>query len=81
MQSMKPWHRMDSVPNKFTLSRMTVAESDCVTEITVNVLLVHSTPSNVRITLTRSGPASAAQRARSLVSTVVLKQFGGTPRT
>ena len=81
-RSLKPWDKVGNVgrtPHEFALSSMGVSETECLSSVTVNVVLVHSSPQDVRITLTRMGKESARPRATDLTTTVVLKDFDSTP--
>ena len=81
-RSLKPWDKVGNVgrtPHEFALSSMGVSETECLSSVTVNVVLVHSSPQDVRITLTRMGKESARPRATDITTTVVLKDFDSTP--
>jgi hypothetical protein len=77
-KSIKPWDKVGNVPRKFALSSVGVGETECVSSVTVNVVLVHSAPNDVRISLTREGKQSALPRATNMSTTVLLKDFGST---
>ncbi|ELR16378.1 FGGAP repeat domain containing protein [Acanthamoeba castellanii str. Neff] len=77
-RSIKSWDKVGNVPRKFALSSVGVGETECVSSVTVNVVLVHSAPNDVRITLTREGKQSALPRATNMRTTVLLKDFGST---
>src|SRR5690606_12101020 len=81
-RSLKPGDKVGNVgrtPHEFALSSLAVSETACLSSVTVNVVLVHSSPKDVRITLTRMGKESARPRATDLTTTVVLKDFDSTP--
>jgi hypothetical protein len=75
---LKPWQSLGNVPNNFVLSRMALSPVDCLASISVKVAVAHSLPQHVRISLTRTGPASNDPRAKNHTATVVLKPYGGT---
>jgi hypothetical protein len=77
-RSLKPWRKVGNVPRQFALSSVSVGEAECVSSVSVNVVLVHNAPDDVRITLTRVGKQSAAPRATNISTTIVLKDFGST---
>jgi hypothetical protein len=77
-RSLKPWDKANNVPRQFLLSAAEVGETECVRSVTVNVVLVHTAPDDIRITLTRVGKQSAAPRATNISTTVVLKHFDST---
>jgi hypothetical protein len=80
-RSIKPWDKVGNVPCTFVLSGVSVGETECVSSMTVNVVLMHSEPNDVRITLTRVGKQSALPRATNMSTTIVLKDFDSTSRT
>jgi hypothetical protein len=77
-RSIKPWDQVDNVPRQFVLSSVGVSETECVSSMTINVVLIHSQPFDVRITLTRVGKQSALPRATNMSTTIVLKDFDST---
>jgi hypothetical protein len=79
-RSIKPWDKVSNVPCTFVFSGVAMGETECVSSVTVNVVLVHSAPNDVRITLTRVGKQSAAPRATNVSTTILLLDFdSGTP--
>jgi hypothetical protein len=77
-RSIKPWLKWANVPHTFHMSSVGMSETECLSSVTVNVVLVHSSPNDVRITLTREGKQSVLPRANSISTTVLLKDFGST---
>jgi subtilisin-like proprotein convertase family protein len=77
-RSIKPWQKVGNVPRQFALSSVGVGETECVSSVSVTVVLVHTAPDDIRITLTRVGKQSAAPRATNISTTIVLKDFDST---
>jgi hypothetical protein len=74
-RSLYPWDKVNNVPRQFLLSAAEVGETECVSTVTVNVVLAHTAPDDIRITLTRVGKQSAAPRATNISTDITLKDF------